>query len=118
MSSASATPTQKHQLPNSPSVGTLFRRAVVNPFIISAVTLFLYGLYIFLFRIGFDILRKRKKSWERLFHQVSLASLFILASIGVPLGIGYDILVVAISFWDLAGSGFPVVLYRVQLGFE
>ncbi|KAG7098051.1 hypothetical protein E1B28_000025 [Marasmius oreades] len=96
---------------------TLFRRTAVNPLIISSLGLFLYGLYILLFRISLVLLRKRGKTRGHSFHRVSLTTLFVLASIGVPLGMMFDLLVVAGSFWELARPGleFPFPLERLQL---
>ncbi|KAG7097645.1 hypothetical protein E1B28_004977 [Marasmius oreades] len=103
------------QLSEREPVLTIFRRNVMNPIIISSLSLFLYGLYILLFRISIVLLKRRKKSRERSFHQISLRTLFVLASIGVPLGLAHDVLATTKPVWRLAGLGLPFPAYQKDL---
>ncbi|KAF9255618.1 hypothetical protein L218DRAFT_950644 [Marasmius fiardii PR-910] len=77
-----------------------FLTVVVSPILLNSCHLFLYGLYIFIFRSAISALRKRPQSAERRFHILSLNLLFILATVNVPIRLACDILFYKISFWE------------------
>ncbi|KAG7087019.1 hypothetical protein E1B28_012998 [Marasmius oreades] len=77
----------------------VFRGTVLSPLLITAFHFLLYGLYLPLFRASLILLQKRPQSSSRRFHQISLITLFILASIAVPLGLSFDILHVAVAYY-------------------
>ncbi|KAG7094530.1 hypothetical protein E1B28_005359 [Marasmius oreades] len=64
---------------------------IVAPILITAFHLFLYGLYVLLFRIGIVVLRKWPNTRDHLVHKVSLNILFSLTSLSVPLNLVFDI---------------------------
>ncbi|KAF9259308.1 hypothetical protein L218DRAFT_1059433 [Marasmius fiardii PR-910] len=77
----------------------VFWKGIVVPTLITALGLFLYGLYILLFRFGIMMLKARPQSREHLFHKASLAILFCLSSLAVPVNLAYDIRSIAMAFW-------------------
>ncbi|KAK1223463.1 hypothetical protein PQX77_013669 [Marasmius sp. AFHP31] len=78
---------------------------VLPPLLITALHLFLYGLYIWLFRLGTQALRHRKQrgneSKTNRFFYLCLIGLFVLATVSVPVSLSWDILQVTVSYWRL-----------------
>ncbi|KAJ8093959.1 hypothetical protein PM082_009842 [Marasmius tenuissimus] len=93
---------------------TVFRLVVVNPLLIHSVNLFLYTLYIFLFRRVLSILSSRKTSPDLRFHRITLVLLFILASVSVPICMVDDIITVADILWTYEGVELPVRLRDIS----
>ncbi|KAF9257017.1 hypothetical protein L218DRAFT_991208 [Marasmius fiardii PR-910] len=74
------------------TVGHLFQNVIYIPIMINSCQLFLYGLYIPIFRSAITALKKRSQSPESRFHIVSLYLLFILVTVNVPFTLACDIL--------------------------
>ncbi|KAF9256080.1 hypothetical protein L218DRAFT_1007825 [Marasmius fiardii PR-910] len=89
----------------------------VDPIVISSVQFFLYGIYIFIFRIAIVALKDRPGpgSRERQFHVLSLTLLFILATVNVPLKLLADILFDKLEFWAWEGLPIQEEVYRAWL---
>ncbi|KAF9256087.1 hypothetical protein L218DRAFT_1007831 [Marasmius fiardii PR-910] len=81
-------------------VELMFRDAIVVPILVNSSQLFLYGLYIFIFRIAIMALKKRPRSRECRFHIVALNLLFILATVDVPLRLVGVIFYYKLVFWE------------------
>ncbi|KAK1215240.1 hypothetical protein PQX77_022163 [Marasmius sp. AFHP31] len=82
------------------SVEEQYKYGILLPIIISSIHLFLYGLNVLLFRVGLVVLRRRKRQvvdgGHRLFR-ISLVSLFVLSSVGVPISLVWDVLVTRVA---------------------
>ncbi|KAJ8090879.1 hypothetical protein PM082_024801 [Marasmius tenuissimus] len=91
-----------------------FNTMIVGPLLFTSVHLFLYGLYVLLYRIGLLVLRERPRTRERLLHQVSLHVLFLLVTINVPLALAYDLLQIFVKFSIYSGLDVSVGVDRAQ----
>ncbi|KAF9258361.1 hypothetical protein L218DRAFT_964523 [Marasmius fiardii PR-910] len=100
------------------SARTEFTTMIMIPLILNSVHLLLYGLYIFLFRLALLVLRKRPRTRDRLFHQISLYVLFIFASISIPIILADDIFSLAIRFQAYSGLNIPPSWTRAVQSFE
>ncbi|KAJ8093961.1 hypothetical protein PM082_009844 [Marasmius tenuissimus] len=85
---------------------SIFRLVVVTPILISSIHLFLYAIYICLFRRVLSILKARDPSADLRFHQITLILLFVLASVSVPICLVDDIMSMADSLWTYEGVEF------------
>ncbi|KAJ8093814.1 hypothetical protein PM082_009675 [Marasmius tenuissimus] len=87
-----------------------FKFGILLPVIISSIHLFLYGVNASLFRMGLVVLRRRRQETNdgnRLFR-FSLLSLFVLSSVGVPMGLVSDILDARQAFCLASGLSISV----------
>ncbi|KAG7094526.1 hypothetical protein E1B28_005354 [Marasmius oreades] len=77
----------------------IFWLGIISPVLITAFHLFLYGVYVVLFQIGIVVLKRRPDTPDRLFHQITLAILFCLTSLSVPINLVHDTANVALWLW-------------------
>ncbi|KAF9257016.1 hypothetical protein L218DRAFT_1006651 [Marasmius fiardii PR-910] len=96
----------------------VFRDIVITPILINSCHLFLYGLYIFIFRVAISALKERPHSPERRFHVISLNTLFILATVNVPFRLAVDIFFCKLVFWKWEGLGFLEYVLTVVPGYH
>ncbi|KAF9259002.1 hypothetical protein L218DRAFT_947923 [Marasmius fiardii PR-910] len=92
-----------------------FQLVIVPSLFEIAVHFMLYGLYIPLFHTSLVLLKKRKPSRSRQFHQISLTMLFVLASVSVPLSLSYDVVRVANGYFH---GGVDADLLRISFDLE
>ncbi|KAF9256706.1 hypothetical protein L218DRAFT_1081240 [Marasmius fiardii PR-910] len=90
----------------------VFLVRVINSFIITAFHFLLYGLYIPLFHTSIRLLAKRPPSPSRRYHQLSLITLFTLASVAVPLSSMFDVLHIASGFFS---NSLPFVILQIDI---
>ncbi|KAJ8096323.1 hypothetical protein PM082_011480 [Marasmius tenuissimus] len=95
-----------------------YKLGILVPVIVSSAHLFLYGLNVLLFRVGLVVLKKREREIEggihRLFH-ISLVSLFVLSSVGVPISLVWDIFKTREALCSIARLGCALKM-RIVLG--
>ncbi|KAF9256086.1 hypothetical protein L218DRAFT_950281 [Marasmius fiardii PR-910] len=82
-----------------------FLNVFVNPIMLNSCQLFLYGLYIFIFRAAIAALKRRShpRSPECRFHIHSLRLLFILATVDIPTRLVGDVLWWKLMLWQWEG---------------
>ncbi|KAJ8093958.1 hypothetical protein PM082_009841 [Marasmius tenuissimus] len=85
----------------------IFRLVFVTPLLVNSVNLFLYAIYIFLFRRALSILKSRNSFPELRFYRIILVLLFALASIGVPISLVDDLISAAEILWAYEGVELP-----------
>ncbi|KAK1231648.1 hypothetical protein PQX77_005230 [Marasmius sp. AFHP31] len=95
-----------------------FREVVVHPVLVNSINLFLYAIYIFLFRRVLSILKSRDPSADLRFHQITLVLLFVLASVSVPLCMVDDFVSVAEILWQYEGKQLPAKVSNLIDVFE
>ncbi|KAJ8093960.1 hypothetical protein PM082_009843 [Marasmius tenuissimus] len=95
------------------SLTEIFRLVVIHPVLMNSINLFLYATYIYLFRRVLSILKSRNSSADLRFHKITLVSLFVLASVSVPLCIVDDLISVAEILWQYEGKQFPARLLNM-----
>ncbi|KAJ8093759.1 hypothetical protein PM082_009619 [Marasmius tenuissimus] len=110
LSTTSSNPLDEHIAENQ------FKFGILLPIIISSIHLFLYGVNASLFRMGLGVLRRRTQATNkgnRLFR-FSLLSLFVLSSVGVPVGLVSDILDARQAFSLASGLSISVRVSDTQ----
>ncbi|KAJ8079747.1 hypothetical protein PM082_016569 [Marasmius tenuissimus] len=99
---------------SEPTARAGFNLMVVAPLLFNSVHLFLYGLYVLLYRIGLLVLKKRPRTQECLFHQVSLHVLFVLVTLSIPIALAFDLLQISKEFYSYSGLEPPVTVERAE----
>ncbi|KAF9257362.1 hypothetical protein L218DRAFT_949242 [Marasmius fiardii PR-910] len=84
----------------------------------SVLHFLLYGFYTTLFLRGLEIINTRPRSSAREFHRISLTFLFVVASLGVPINLTYDIYRVVMVYFKRIQSNLREESVRIALDLQ